>query len=441
MARPERTISQGDIIIFPANSPLSSSDASTLVWHAWRGSDWQSHIDQYFPDIESTGYLTEKTCLGWRAMIPQEILDSIQDIPNVKNVHVYRSLPCLIVTKEGQFPAVLRGFEQGPEFPLDAYITDGTHFSETATQHKEALVPLAADNFPYLRIGDTFQIVLPEPTLAEFISASGIGALNMGINWKNVAQYSLSVQGGYKIQTGEEIDYETWNQIESPEPPTIPIFWNRPEVLIPMDLFENIMREIDSNVDDHYLVEFGTMFPSYQITVTVDTVAEVKKTTSLIRNALGSDYGVYAIPEVIYTVSSKGHVVMPPDLHKLFSVLLIVFSSIVVAGNIYIITVQQRRKIGLFRVVGATSKDIRQYVLTMCGYISIVGTCSGAIFGDLIYLVSLLGSDIPIKSWFIQVLTDFGIITGLSLALSLGIGFAVAYWASKLPCSEVLRRE
>ena len=91
---------------------------------------------------------------------------------------------------------------------------------------------------------------------------------------------------------------------------------------------------------------------------------------------------------------------MPPDLHKLFSVLLIVFSSIVVAGNIYIITVQQRRKIGLFRVVGATSKDIRQYVLTMCGYISIVGTCSGAIFDDLIYLVSLLGSDIPIKIWF-----------------------------------------
>ncbi len=91
--------------------------------------------------------------------------------------------------------------------------------------------------------------------------------------------------------------------------------------------------------------------------------------------------------------------------------------------------------------MGATSKDILQYVLTLVAYVSLLGTCIGGVLGNLLYLLSFLGSDMEFKTWFSQALSDFGVIAGLSVAVSLGIGFAIAYWASRLPCSEVLSRE
>ncbi len=85
-------------------------------------------------------------------------------------------------------------------------------------------------------------------------------------------------------------------------------------------------------------------------------MSQLRETARLVREALGSDYGVYAVPEALsYTAKARNHVVMPPDLHSVFSSLIIGFASVVVAGNIYIIVVQQKRKIGLLRVVGAIS--------------------------------------------------------------------------------------
>ncbi len=442
IAMPERTYTGGDIVVFPAQTPLSSAEHSTLVLRDWQGSDWQSQILYYFPDIMNTGYLCKEASTGWRAMIPKDVLAAISDIPNIKSAYSYRALPCLITTDKAVVPAILRALDEQPAYPLEPYMEQpASFFSESSVIDREAIIPKQTKGLGDLKTGSTLYITIPEPKVVEFVSPNGSTSLHIGTDWEKAVEYSFAIKGKYSIQIGEEIDYEAWANSPDPQPPMIPLYWNRPEVLISSALFETIVQEMGASIDPTYLESFSWAFPTYQITLTVDSMSQMRETARLAREALGSDYGVYAVPEALYSTSSKGHVVMPPDLHKLFSGLIIGFSALVVAGNIYIIVVQQKRKIGLFRVVGATSKDILQYVLTMVAYVSLIGTCAGGLVGNLLYLFSLLGSDMEFGTWVSQALSDFGVIAGLSIAVSLGIGFAIAYWASRLPCSEVLSRE
>ncbi|MGI6162634.1 MAG: ABC transporter permease [Bacillota bacterium] len=441
VALPERTFSGGDIVIFPAHTPLSSTDTPMLVWRNWQGSDWQSHLLYYFPETGSTGYLTEEECAGWRAMVPNQILEEIRDIPNIKGISAYRSLPCIVTVDNRRIPAILRGYDLESEYPLDPHVALGDPLTNTSAESHQALIPLQIKGFEKVKPDDKLTISVPNAVITKSVSPAGKPFLYAGISWDEAKQYSFTVTGGYQIQVGETPDYEAARNSPDP-PPMIPVFWIRPEVIIPVEAFESIIEDLNPRLKNEYLESFGLNFPSYQITLTVDRMSQLRETTRLVREALGSDYGVYAVPEALsYTAKARNHVVMPPDLHSVFTSLIIGFASVVVAGNIYITVVQQKRKIGLLRVVGATSRDIIQYVLTLVAYVSAIGTVSGAVLGNLLYLVTLLGSDLSIGEWFAQALSDFAKITCISLGISLAIGFGIASWASRLSCSEVLSRE
>ena len=94
IAMPERTYTGGDIVIFPAQSPLSSAENSTLVLRDWQGSDWQSQILYYFPDIVKTGYLCKEECMGWRAMVPKDVMTAIS--VSYTHLDVYKRQLCLL---------------------------------------------------------------------------------------------------------------------------------------------------------------------------------------------------------------------------------------------------------------------------------------------------------------------------------------------------------
>ncbi len=442
LAMPERTYSGGDIVIFPAQAPLSSSETNMLIWRSWHGSDWQSHLLYYFPGTGTEGYLAEEQCAGWRGMVPGNIIELVESIPNVKRVSAYRSLPCIITVDGRQASAILRGFDLDG-YPIDDYLDEDREKVPAFSQDNawEVIVPAKLKAFAKLKIDDMVSILVPKPETVQFGSLGGDQALQLGIDWDEAIQYRFTVSQKYAIQVGEEVDVEAG--IGSPGPaPSIPIYWERPELLVPMGVFEEIVQQLNPNPGIEGTGEFSLGFPSYQVAVTVDRISKLRETTRLIREALGSDYGVYAVPEARTYVSRPGsHVVMPPDLHVVYSALIIGFASVVVAGNIYIIVVQQKRKLGLLRVVGATSVNIIQYILSLVAYVSAVGSFSGIIAGNILYLITLLGTDLSIKEWFTQALGDCGIIMGLSIGLSLAIGFGIAWWASRLSCSEVLSRE
>ena len=438
VALPERTFSGGDILIFPAQAPLSSAETSMLVWRHWQGSDWQSHILYYFSDTAAKGYLAEVDCAGWRGMIPRHVIEQILSVPNVKLVSAYRSLPCIVTTDRGTAPAFLRGFDLEGH-PIEPHLTQNVerHPAFTQGDNLEVVVPNMGRPFSELGVGDVVHIRVPK--LLVYHSGSPAGLVpQLAVDWDESQQFTFTVSQKYAVQVGEEVDLEAPRTDGGP-PPTIPIYWERPELLVPMEVFERILRDLDPGLAGYGAGNFSLDFPTYQIAVTVDRNSRLRETTRLIREALGKDYGVYAVAEARGYHTS--HVVMPPAMHSVYSALIIGFASVVVAGNIYITVAQQKRKIGLFRVVGATSGNIIQYILTLVAYVSATGSSYGVVAGNLLYLITLLGSDLTFREWLIQALGDCGKIMGLSIGLSLAIGFGIAWWASRLSCAEVLNRE
>ncbi len=441
LAMPERTFSGGDIVIFPAQAPLTSSEEGMLTWRNWPGSDWQSHLLYYFPETDVQGYLAEESCTGWRGMIPENVIEKIKGIPNVGHLSVYRSLPCVVTVEGQQIAAILRGFDMAGH-PIDGHLSLGLE-KKTAFSSDDAweiLVPDKQKNFSKLQVDDLVSILIPKPTFMWYasMSAESEPALQIGLDWDAAEEFQFAISQKYAIQVGVEFDMEA--AVGSPDPPPpIPVYWERPEFILPMKTFQAILEKLSPKLD--YGSNFDSLYPSYQMGVVVDKSSKLRETTRLIREALGNDYGVYAVPEAVSFTGTGNHVVMPPDLHRVYSVLIIGFASVVVAGNIYIIVVQQKRKLGLLRAVGATSSNIIQYILTLVAYVSALGSLSGIIVGNILYLVALLGTDLSIKEWFLQTLGDSFAIIGLSAGLSLAIGFGIAWWASRLSCSEVLSRE
>lgn len=438
VALPERTFSGGDILIFPAQAPLSSSESHMLVWRNWHGSDWQSHLLYYFPDTGTNGYLAEEGCAGWRGMIPREVMDRIMGIPNVKKVSPYRSLPCVVTTDRGTTMAFLRGFDLEGH-PIEPYLTQNAERHPAFTQKDalEVIVPSLGRLFSDLGIGDVVRITVPKVLVYHSGSPGGL-VPQLAVDWDGCQEFQFTVSQKYAIQVGEEVDV-TAPRPDGGPPPTIPVYWERPEVLVSMEVFERIIGKLSPEFAGSGTGSFKLDFPTYQLAVTVDRSSKLRETTRLIREALGPDFGVYAVAEARGYHTS--HVVMPPDLHDVYSGLIIGFAAVVVAGNIYITVVQQKRKLGLFRVVGATSSNIIQYILTLVAYVSASGSLYGVLAGNALYLITLIGSDLTLREWFIQALGDFGKIMGLSVGLSLAIGFGIAWWASRLSCAEVLSRE
>ena len=112
----------------------------------------------------------------------------------------------------------------------------------------------------------------------------------------------------------------------------------------------------------------------------------------------------------------------------------------IVTASVYVLLALQTRKIGLLRAIGATSKDIALYVLSAVAYTTLTGIAIGFISGKLVALTVISATDFTVLEWL--AMAGYDALLSLSgMAIPLVLGLAVAVWASRIPCAEVLRRE
>jgi len=440
MALPERSYVGGDILVFPGFAPISSAQTSQFKWRPWPGSDWQSQFLYFFPNAPNRGYLVAESGPQWRAMDPSDVVDKLKRVPGIASISLYRSLQCLVKLDKSEVPAILRGWEVNDEsgYSFNTFMQLGRPLDKKDDELLKALVPSQVKPFDKIKPQSQFQVFIPKPlvqVMAPDKSSKENSFTQIGVNWDLGKIYTLTAVGGYKVEVGQEVDEE--RSLNSPDGLVmVPVYWERPEILVPMGTFENLIRELGGS---SLSIE---QFPVYQIAIKVSKMSKLKECVNLIRESLGTGYGIYSVPELLAAKESySNQPVILPDTQNLFIWLIFMLSGIIVCGNIYVLLSQQRRKIGLLRVVGATSKNIMGYALAMVASVTTIGTLSGFLVGKALYLIALIGSDLTIKEWLAQAASDLFMTFGLSLLISLSIGIVIAFWASKMPCSEVLNRE
>jgi hypothetical protein len=259
----------------------------------------------------------------------------------------------------------------------------------------------------------------------------------LGFSWDRQVRVALRAVGGYQVQIGVTTDYTQPMDAVHYTYLVVPVYWERPEIVVTEETFRNIaslaLGRPAPSVND---------FPVYQVSLKVSRMSTVESTVDRIRKALGSDSAAYSVPELLRMKNEAAGVpVIGRDLWPALTSLTFGLSAVLVAGSVYILLAQQRRKIGLFRVVGATRLDIVTYALGIAFYVTATGLVTGFLAGKLLSLTMLIASDVTSGEWLAQAGREFLTVFGVSFGAIAVLGSAVGFWASRIPCAEVLRRE
>lgn len=402
----ERQFVGGDLVVWSAVAPIDPRDQGPLVSRPFGGSDWQSHALYFLPSL-AHGYLAEPGALHWGPV--QGLEDKVLSVDEVASVSPYLVAPCLLDTPGGPVEAILRGRDiedAGEAISMAHLVVQGRNLEPADRATLSALVPLHG-GLPFGVLGSGQEITV------RLLSAEQ-------------TPVTLRAVGGYDVVTGEAIDYDA-----QPGPdgrhPVRPVYWERLEIIVSPETFARIA---------------GDTVPVYQISATVAKISELEAVVQRVRDALGPGYAVYSVPQLAAMRESSVKVpVLDTGYVPAMYGLSFILSGVIVSGSVYVLLSQQRRKVGLLRVIGATRRDIFVYVLGLTLYVTIFGAASGFLAGKVLSLIALISSDMTVAKWLSLSAADLMVVGGLAVPTTVLFGLAVGYWASRIPCGEVLRRE
>jgi hypothetical protein len=438
----ERAFVGGDVVVWTAPAPVDSRSTSRLTWLPWNGQDWQSDALYFLPGLQHKGYLAESPGSTWRPTSLEAVKTSLKGVPGITEVRPYLTLPCIAETRHGSFEVILRG--RGPEiaseFTMDGFVKVGRALTLADQGEYTAVVPFQGWAWESCDVNYAIPFSLVVPGLVANSSGNvggdAWGVQAFGLSWDKPLRLAVLPVGGYEVQTGE-VQIANHDPARMEFPLMAPAFWDRSEVVVTEETF---LRMVSQALGAP--APAAGSFPVYQVSLRAGRMSDLKSTVDLVRRALGSGFAVYSVPELLRTKGSDVSVpVISRDLWPAFLALVFGLSGVIVSGSVYILLAQQRRKIGLLRVIGARRRDIVVYALGVTLYVTLAGAILGFLAGKILSASVVVFSDLSFPEWLARSARELGMTLGLSLSVTLALGTAVGIWASGIPSAEVLRRE
>lgn len=428
LAYAERSFADADILVWSAPQHVYSKDTSPLEWRDWSGEEWQSFAGYFLPELKSKGYVSPVDAPGWGPLDAGRLSSIISQVEGVEEVLPYLAFPCKVRVGDGEYvDAILRGREfRGQDRPLamDWQVKRGRPLGPQDERSPNALVPLEPEEEgpPGAVVPLIADVIIPYAPHLEMEILLPRPQAGTAPSWDNPVSANLRQVGAYKVELGV-VPGEFPDEIR----PTG--YWKRPEVIVSRTTFLDLVSGVLPEP------------PVYQMLVKVVRHSDTKVIVERLRQALGPDYGVYAIAELVSTSGDmSGISLIVPDMSSLMRWMTITMAGGIVAASVYVLLALQTRKIGLLRAIGATSKDIILYALSAVAYTTLAGIAIGFVLGKIITLTVIAATDFTFFEWL--KMAGYDALLSLSgIAIPLTLGLAVAIWASRIPCAEVLRRE
>jgi hypothetical protein len=434
----ERSFAGADILVWKAPAHVYSKDSSPLEWRAWTGEEWQSFAEYFIPTLPTQGYVSPVDAPEWGPLDVRTLSPLTSGVEGVHDVSPYLSLPCKVKVGDGYVDAVLRGREPGgPGEPLSMawQVKTGRPLGPEDEGGPSALFPLMSEpRIPYPS-GARLELLLPR------LEAGGAGETGASgrpdpipprLSWDLPVTVSLEAVGGYQVELGLVPE-------ENEDAEVVPSgFWKRPEIVVSQKTFMDLAAGAAAAPGQGVAAPEP---PVYQMLVRVSRHSETKKVVERLRENLGPGYAVHAVAELVSIRSAGGgQRLITPDMSALTRWMIITMSAAIVAASVYVLLALQTSKIGLLRAIGATSRNVALYALAAVAYVSLLGIAIGFILGKLVALTVVAATDFTLLEWL--TMAGYDAILSLSgMAIPLALGLAVAVWASRIPCAEVLRRE
>jgi hypothetical protein len=303
------------------------------------------------------------------------------------------------------------------------------------------------------------ELLLPRHVTGMSGVSDVAGISVVAFSWDDPFSVSLSQVGAYTVELG-------LGPSELPDGAELQPsgYWRRPEILVSrktfLDLFarsgdESREQPATASADSAAVAKHSSgsgspgasgsegvalQPPAYQMLVRVVRHSETKAVVDRLRETLGPHYAVYSVAELVSQAGRGGQRLIVPDMSSLLRWMIVTMAAGIVAASVYVLLALETRKIGLLRAIGATSKDIVVYALSAVAYTTLAGIGLGFVFGKLVALTVITATDFTFLEWLRMAGYD-ALLSLSGIAIPLVLGVAVAVWASRIPCAEVLRRE
>lgn len=250
--------------------------------------------------------------------------------------------------------------------------------------------------------------------------------------------YAFEIIGHIKAQT---------RSIEIGGPTSVPVYWQIPEVQIPLQTWQEIWAEAG-----------GVDYRPEQITLGYDDLSHIEDVVLDFRQRIPA-YSLYGVPEHFYQAERRGLIekliytmeqlivtestqaALPLDFRLPFTILIFINAALVVAANLLILAHERRMEIGVLKAVGAQRSQIMRMVLSEALLISSVGVSLGFIFFRIPATLNQLTHALHMSVIAASIVYDAVLVYGASFCFALVFGLLPGLRTANLSVAEVLRSE
>jgi hypothetical protein len=225
----------------------------------------------------------------------------------------------------------------------------------------------------------------------------------------------------------------------------VPLYWYSPEIHIPLGTWERIWRDIGggeylpeqvtlgytnlSYLED-VVMELRAMFPQFTIFSAAEHFIQAQ------RRGLIERIPVWLEGTIVIEDTQQA---MQLDMRLPFTLMIFMNAALVVASNLLIMVQERKKEIGILKAVGARRSDVVVMVLVEATMISLLGAAFGFIFFRLPALLTQLTNGIGWDIILPGMISDAGLVFGLSALFALVFGFLPGLRTASLSVMEVFR--
>lgn len=226
-----------------------------------------------------------------------------------------------------------------------------------------------------------------------------------------------------------------------------PVYWQLPEVQIPLGTWEKIWQEIggrdyqpeqislgysDLSFLEDTVLELRTRFPNFSVYSVAEHFQQAERRGLI--ELLTDD-----LRELVVTEDTQS--AMPLDLRLPFTVMIFVNAALVVAANLLIMVNERKTEIGILKSVGSQRGQVLLMILAEALIISLVGATVGFIFFRIPATLNQLTNGLGLLTILQSIVRDGVTVYGASFLFAVVFGLLPGLRTANLSVMEVLRND
>jgi hypothetical protein len=261
------------------------------------------------------------------------------------------------------------------------------------------------------------------------------------LNYEKPMTKELKVIGQMELDT-RILSWSNGQNTESEQ-----LYWNTPEIEIPLSTWQTLYQQAG-----------GTDYHPYEVAMQVPDLTYLED-ISLNLNKAFPQYTFVSVPKQADMAAKRGLIEpilrapvsgepeqaqqngLPLDLRETLLVLVYLNAALIVAANMLTAVNERKQEMGVLKAVGARRWDIMVMALTEGMLLSAIGGSIGFLIIRIFGAINQLTNHQAITYVLKSIVSDYGIVLGSTILVSLLFGLIPATKLSRLTAMEVLRND